>query len=44
MCVGGYAENAPTDSNDTDEGRSHNRRVDVVLLTAEGQASEPHKK
>ncbi len=44
MCVGGYADNAPTDTNDTDEGRAHNRRVDVVLLTAEGQASEPKKK
>jgi chemotaxis protein MotB len=44
MCVAGYAENAPSDSNDTEEGRAHNRRVDVVLLTAEGQATEPHKK
>jgi chemotaxis protein MotB len=43
VCVGGYAENSPTDTNDTEEGRAHNRRVDVVLLTAEGQASEPHK-
>jgi chemotaxis protein MotB len=43
MCVAGYAENAPSDTNDTEEGRAHNRRVDVVLLTSEGQASEPQK-
>jgi chemotaxis protein MotB len=42
LCVAGYAENAPSDTNDTEEGRAHNRRVDVVLLSAEGQASEPH--
>jgi len=41
MAVAGYAENAPSDTNETDEGRAHNRRVDVVLLTAEGQRSEP---
>jgi chemotaxis protein MotB len=44
MCVAGYAENAPADTNDTEEGRAHNRRVDVVLLTSEGEATEPHKK
>jgi len=44
LCVAGYAENAPSDSNDSEEGRAHNRRVDVVLLSAEGQASEPHAK
>jgi len=44
LCVAGYAENAPSDTNDTDEGRSHNRRVDVVLLSATGQASEPRGK
>lgn len=41
MAIAGYAENAPADDNDTDEGRSHNRRVAVVLLTAEGQKAEP---
>ena len=44
LSVAGYAENAPSDSNDTDEGRAHNRRVDVVLLSAEGQKTEPHGK
>jgi chemotaxis protein MotB len=41
MAVAGYAENAAADTNDTDEGRAHNRRVDVVLLTAEGLRTEP---
>jgi chemotaxis protein MotB len=41
MAVAGYAENAPADYNDTEEGRSHNRRVAVVLLTQEGQNAEP---
>ncbi len=41
LAVAGYAENAPADTNDTEEGRSHNRRVAVVLLTAEGQRAEP---
>jgi chemotaxis protein MotB len=41
MAVAGYAENAPTDTNETEEGRAHNRRVDVVILSAEGMKSEP---
>ncbi|HWC95817.1 MAG TPA: flagellar motor protein MotB [Candidatus Sulfopaludibacter sp.] len=41
MAVAGYAENAPADDNDTEEGRAHNRRVAVVLLTQEGQNAEP---
>jgi chemotaxis protein MotB len=41
MAVAGYAENVPADSNDTVEGRAHNRRVDIVLLTVEGLRTEP---
>jgi chemotaxis protein MotB len=41
LSVAGYAENAPSDSNDTEEGRAHNRRVDVVVLSAEAIKSEP---
>lgn len=41
MAVAGYAENSPVDTNDTEEGRAHNRRVDLVLLSAEGLTSEP---
>jgi chemotaxis protein MotB len=41
MSVAGYAENAPADTNETVEGRAHNRRVDLVVLSAEGEQSEP---
>jgi chemotaxis protein MotB len=41
MAVAGYADNAPTDTNQTEEGRAHNRRVDLVLLTIGGMAQEP---
>jgi chemotaxis protein MotB len=41
MSVAGYAENAPSDTNETAEGRAHNRRVDLVVLSAEGEKSEP---
>jgi chemotaxis protein MotB len=41
VAVAGYAENAAADSNDTEEGRAHNRRVDLVLLTTEGMRNEP---
>ena len=40
MSVAGYAENAPVDTNDTVEGRSHNRRVEMVLLSAEAIKAE----
>jgi chemotaxis protein MotB len=32
LAVAGYADTAPIDSNDTEEGRGHNRRVDIVIL------------
>jgi chemotaxis protein MotB len=41
MSVAGYAENAPVDVNDTAEGRARNRRVDLVVLSKEGEKSEP---
>ncbi len=41
MTVAGYAENAPVDTNATEEGRAHNRRVDIVVLSAEAMKSEP---
>ncbi len=42
MSIGGYADVAPADTNDTPEGRAHNRRVDLVLLSAEGEITEPN--
>ena len=44
MAIAGYADNAPADTNDTEEGRAHNRRVDLVLLSADGVAAEPGRK
>ena len=41
MAVAGYGENAPTDTNDTEEGRAHNRRVDLVLLSPGAMRAEP---
>jgi len=42
MAVAGYADNVPADTNETEEGRSHNRRVDLVLLSAGADNVEPH--
>ncbi|HWB86811.1 MAG TPA: flagellar motor protein MotB [Bryobacteraceae bacterium] len=42
MSVAGYAENAPVDSNQTEQGRAHNRRVDLVLLSENAMKGEPH--
>jgi chemotaxis protein MotB len=34
FAAAGYAETRPVDSNDSAEGRAHNRRVDMVILSA----------
>jgi hypothetical protein len=41
MAIAGYADTAPLDSNDTQEGRAHNRRVDVVILNQQVKSIEP---
>lgn len=41
--VAGYAETAPVASNETEEGRMRNRRVDIVILNQVGVAAEPDK-
>jgi chemotaxis protein MotB len=41
MSIGGYADTAPIDSNATAEGRSRNRRVDIVILNQNGILGEP---
>jgi chemotaxis protein MotB len=38
----GYADNHPVADNDTEEGRRKNRRVDIVVLSAEGSKGEPN--
>jgi chemotaxis protein MotB len=41
LAIAGYADNLPVDSNQTDDGRARNRRVDVVILSRRGLAGEP---
>lgn len=41
LSIGGYAETAPVESNDTGEGRARNRRVDIIILNATGALGEP---
>jgi chemotaxis protein MotB len=41
MAVAGYADTVPVESNDSAEGRAHNRRVDVVILNENGARPEP---
>ena len=41
MAIAGYADTSPLDSNDTPEGRAHNRRVDIVILNQRVLVNEP---
>ncbi|MCC6263500.1 MAG: flagellar motor protein MotB [Bryobacterales bacterium] len=39
--VAGYSDTIPVDSNETDDGRRRNRRVDIVVLNLYGLNDEP---
>jgi chemotaxis protein MotB len=41
LAVAGYADTVPVEPNDTEEGRAHNRRVDIVILNEQGLSPEP---
>lgn len=41
--IAGYADTAPIDSNDSEDGRRKNRRVDIVVLNENGAKGEPDK-
>ncbi len=41
LAIAGYADTAPKDSNDTEEGRAHNRRVDIVILNQKVLVQNP---
>ena len=43
LSVAGYADTAPLSSNDTEEGRGRNRRVDIIVLNEQGMKGEPSK-
>jgi chemotaxis protein MotB len=40
LCIAGYADTVPVESNDSAEGRSHNRRVDIVIVNPDGVSVE----
>ena len=40
FAVAGYADTVPVASNDTEEGRAHNRRVDIVILNRNMQVPD----
>ncbi len=43
LSIAGYADTAPVASNDTDQGRQRNRRVDMVVLNEAGVQGEPER-
>jgi chemotaxis protein MotB len=43
ISIAGYADTTPVASNETDDGRTRNRRVDVVILNETGSQGEPER-
>jgi len=43
MSIAGYADTAPVEDNDTEEGRAKNRRVDIIILNETGVQGEPER-
>ncbi|MBL0160970.1 MAG: OmpA family protein [Bryobacterales bacterium] len=43
MSIGGFGDTAPVASNDTQEGRNRNRRVDIVVLNEVAAAQDPKR-
>ena len=41
LSIAGYADTAPVDNNDTEEGRRKNRRVDLIILNETASKGEP---
>ncbi|HLG96308.1 MAG TPA: OmpA family protein [Bryobacteraceae bacterium] len=43
LSIAGYADTAPVDDNQTEEGRQKNRRVDIIILNQTGVKGEPDR-
>jgi chemotaxis protein MotB len=43
LSIAGYADTAPVDTNETENGRAKNRRCDIVILNETGVMGEPAK-
>jgi chemotaxis protein MotB len=43
LSIAGYADTAPLDNNETEEGRQKNRRVDIIILNQTGVLGEPDR-
>jgi chemotaxis protein MotB len=43
LSIAGYADTAPIDNNDTEQGRRKNRRVDIVILNETAAKGEPDR-
>ena len=41
LAIGAYADTVPVDSNETAEGRAHNRRVDIVIVNQKVMVQNP---
>ncbi|HEX6895460.1 MAG TPA: flagellar motor protein MotB [Bryobacteraceae bacterium] len=43
LSIAGYADTAPVEDNQTEEGRRRNRRVDIIILNETGVKGEPER-
>jgi chemotaxis protein MotB len=41
LSAAGYADTVPVEPNETESGKAHNRRVDLVILSGSGMAGQP---